>query len=46
LQGYRPSDVPQEVVEEIAFVVEAKAFTHVVCYSINTDSSAVLCVST
>jgi hypothetical protein len=30
LQGYRPCDVPQEVVEEIAFVVEAKAFTTVV----------------
>ncbi|KAF6266719.1 hypothetical protein COO60DRAFT_10326 [Scenedesmus sp. NREL 46B-D3] len=28
-EGYRPSDVPPEVVEEIAFVVEAKAFTHV-----------------
>ncbi|WIA29098.1 hypothetical protein OEZ86_011609 [Tetradesmus obliquus] len=28
-EGYRPSNVPQEVVEEIAFVVEAKAFTHV-----------------
>lgn len=29
-QGYRPSDVPQEIVEEIALIVEAKAYSHVV----------------
>lgn len=30
LQGYRPSPVPQELIEQIAAVVEAKAFLHVV----------------
>jgi hypothetical protein len=30
LQGYRPSHVPQELIEQIAVVVEAKAFLHVV----------------
>jgi len=30
LQGYRPSQVPQELIEQIAAVVEAKAFLHVV----------------
>eukprot|EP00878_Enallax_costatus_P045600 GHUV01055022.1.p1 GENE.GHUV01055022.1~~GHUV01055022.1.p1 ORF type:complete len:173 (+),score=46.96 GHUV01055022.1:500-1018(+) len=29
-EGYRPSDVPQEIVEEIALIVEAKAYSHVV----------------
>jgi hypothetical protein len=41
LQGYRPCDVPQEVVEEIAFVVEAKAFTTVV-----SNSSACMTAAT
>lgn len=29
-QGYRPSHVPEELIEQIASVVEAKAFLHVV----------------
>lgn len=30
MQGYRPSQVPQDLIEQIAVVVEAKAFLHVV----------------
>lgn len=33
LQGYRPADMPLELVEQIASLVEAKAFSHVVCAS-------------
>lgn len=30
MQGYRPTHVPEELIEQIAVVVEAKAFLHVV----------------
>jgi hypothetical protein len=40
MQGYRPSHVPQELIEQIAAVVEAKAFLHVVSVSIKEHIGA------
>lgn len=37
-QGYRPSHVPDELIEQIAAVVEAKAFLHVVSSFLATHS--------
>lgn len=42
LQRYRPSHVPHELIEQIAAVVEAKAFLHVVSVSIQEPFDTLL----